>query len=339
MSDTQEKQPAFELSWLGGILAMVVMLAALAGWMAVNGGGWAIAGVSVLISLAAFASGSVLGFLFGVPRVLARASENGAAGGADNPPEMAGKRLLQSNTNLERISDWLTTMLVGVGLTQVVAVPGAISKFYGFLAESRIGCPASGACSAHVLAFTGSTLMVLGVLCGFLFMYLYTRLMLTGLFQKTEEDLGRLPTAQAKAVKEQAEALPSDEAKKIANKAQPSVKDALSVMFEALYRPDGYKDVIQIGKQLSSTGATGRGDYWFYLAAAYGQAHHAASSQEERAVLRQSVIDAASQAVQKNPSYRVQLWDLTRADSLDNDLQDFVDDPDFKRIVGKSAAS
>src|SRR3569623_1309485 len=70
-------------------------------------------GVGGLIFLAAATVGALLGFIFAVPRVVAR--DPGQASGADDDKA----KVLSTNTNLERISDWLTTMLVGGGLSQL----------------------------------------------------------------------------------------------------------------------------------------------------------------------------------------------------------------------------
>ncbi|MEV7773121.1 hypothetical protein [Kitasatospora sp. NPDC086791] len=66
-------------------------------WQAL-GGGLVVAGASAVL-------GGGLGFLFGVPRV---------RGGSDAP-----QGSYVPNTNLEQVSDWLTKVLLGVGLTQL----------------------------------------------------------------------------------------------------------------------------------------------------------------------------------------------------------------------------
>ncbi len=83
--------------------------------------------VALLWSLAFTALGGLVGFLFGIPRVLQGdnpASVNNSATIAaplsssqipPNAPVNIGYRQ-QVNTNLEQISDWLTKILVGVGL-------------------------------------------------------------------------------------------------------------------------------------------------------------------------------------------------------------------------------
>jgi len=69
----------------------------------------------VAVGGAACAIGGFVGFLFGVPRTLQ--SDRPANGGTS----------YLANTNLEQISDWLTKILVGVGLVQIGRAPDALA--------------------------------------------------------------------------------------------------------------------------------------------------------------------------------------------------------------------
>jgi hypothetical protein len=62
-------------------------------------------GAGVAIAIASAATGYLLGFLFGISRSL-----QGGDSSESNSQSFPG------NTNLEQISDWLTKILVGVGL-------------------------------------------------------------------------------------------------------------------------------------------------------------------------------------------------------------------------------
>jgi hypothetical protein len=76
-----------------------------------------------LLSGASLIVGTVLGFIFGIPRSLSSTSaaiaQNVIAGGS---PQSSALNVLP-NTNLEQLSDWLTKILVGVGLTQITQLP------------------------------------------------------------------------------------------------------------------------------------------------------------------------------------------------------------------------
>jgi membrane protein YqaA with SNARE-associated domain len=75
--------------------------------------GWAAAlivlGAGLFLAGAATVTGSLVGFMFGVPRYRR----------ADREAQAADQGTTAPNTNLEQISDWLTKIIVGVGLTQI----------------------------------------------------------------------------------------------------------------------------------------------------------------------------------------------------------------------------
>jgi hypothetical protein len=78
----------------------------------------ALLGADILVAAAAAAAGSLFGFVFGIPRTVDPAAQAAAMvnqGGNSTPPSGA----LATNTNLERISDWLTTLLIGATLVQI----------------------------------------------------------------------------------------------------------------------------------------------------------------------------------------------------------------------------
>jgi hypothetical protein len=81
-------------------------------------------------SLACVAAGFGAGFLFGIPKSVARSDD-----AADGKPSMIRNQSgLRVNTNLEDISDWLTKVLVGATLTQVAKIPGAVRNASAFMA-------------------------------------------------------------------------------------------------------------------------------------------------------------------------------------------------------------
>jgi hypothetical protein len=53
----------------------------------------------------------------------------------------------------------------------------------------------------------------------------------------------------------------------------------------------------------------------------------------DRVPVRGAVLDAARKAAQLDPAFKQSLRALTRANTIDNDLQDFATDPDFLQIV------
>lgn len=139
------------------------------------------AGSYLAVLTAAVAVGGFLGFLFGIPRLLQRAPQVEPV--SPSPPSVNEKLAglpaetgqisrFAGNTNLEDISDWLTKIIVGLGLTQAHniydAFVGAQSHFASYAMDNTAG--ASAMFAAIVLS---------GLVAGFLFFYLETRTRLT----------------------------------------------------------------------------------------------------------------------------------------------------------------
>jgi hypothetical protein len=129
---------------------------------------WSALGVSLMVGAAAFLAGALLGFLFGIPRTLT-AQADGV------PIERRGRGWeYRPNTNLEQISDWLTKILVGVGLVQLGQLRESFGDLVDYLAP---GLGNDGTARGFALA-----LLVYFVIGGFLAGYLVTRLRLAGAF-------------------------------------------------------------------------------------------------------------------------------------------------------------
>jgi hypothetical protein len=138
-------------------------------------------GVALMVAGASLLSGSLLGFLFGIPRTLQQerlqeppANKQNEGSARDRPASIS----YQVNTNLEQISDWLTKILVGVGLTQISTLPGALQKYADYMAFGLGGFPSSKAFAIAILVYF--------VVCGFLVSYLWTRLYLAGALRQAD---------------------------------------------------------------------------------------------------------------------------------------------------------
>jgi hypothetical protein len=159
--------------WSGGLL-----LAIAAGFLTVFLFGWdarlARLAASALLSGACLFIGIFVGFLFGIPRALQEdaaglAPQPRIAGAQDDAAKEAIRVRYKANTNLEQISDWLTKILVGVGLTQLNRLPDLLDRaglYFGAAVGGEIGPKVA---VSIVLFFSIS---------GFLFGYLWTRLLL-----------------------------------------------------------------------------------------------------------------------------------------------------------------
>jgi hypothetical protein len=131
--------------------------------------------VGSLAATSAFAVGALLGFLFGIPRSVTAAATApaGEATAEGVPADTAAAHRFAANTNLEQISDWLTKILVGVGLVQIHQVSGAIEDLADGLAPG-LGDQGFSVAVALMVSFS---------VTGFVSAYLFTRLRLQGAFE------------------------------------------------------------------------------------------------------------------------------------------------------------
>jgi hypothetical protein len=119
----------------------------------------------VVLGCAGLVGGALIGFIFGVPRVLTGERPVQAAGTADSRANT-----IVANTNLEEISDWLTKILVGVGLTQFRPIVASVLSLFAALGPAFGGDPGG-------TAFAGG-LLTYAVASGFVSGWLVTRLRL-----------------------------------------------------------------------------------------------------------------------------------------------------------------
>jgi hypothetical protein len=126
-----------------------------------------------LLAVAALFVGGFVGFLFGIPRTLQQSEQVPADGRAASQPTR-----YQGNTNLEQISDWLTKILVGVGLTQLGKISASLTGMASTLA------PAFGK-REQAEPFVLALLIFFGTV-GFLFSYLWTRIFLAGALARAD---------------------------------------------------------------------------------------------------------------------------------------------------------
>ncbi|MDB5692933.1 MAG: hypothetical protein JWO81_1996 [Alphaproteobacteria bacterium] len=137
------------------IVPGLLLMANIAGFLAVTVGAAGRLGTAFLWAMACIAVGALTGFLFGVPRA--------------NPAAATGPFL--HNTNVEAVSDWLTKILVGVGLVNFQAIGGFVDRLaFGFAHAS-----------SSVAAF-GTALIVYFFVIGIIQGYVLTRLFLAPRF-------------------------------------------------------------------------------------------------------------------------------------------------------------
>ena len=184
---------SFRIGWtvfafgVGGILGILIWaIGASTNTISVT----ALFGADLLVAAAAAAVGSLFGFVFGIPRTVDPATRAAVAAGAMQGGNSAvSNAALATNTNLERISDWLTTLLIGATLVQIKE----IAAWVGQLGKNLlVGGAAANDAVVPIIVIYFFALSFLGV-------YLITRLYLTSAFINT---LGALAGSIAPAAAE-----------------------------------------------------------------------------------------------------------------------------------------
>jgi hypothetical protein len=132
--------------------------------------------VAGLWALAWFVSGILLGFLFGIPKI--QQAEHPSSQTAVTPSTPSPDYRQQINTNLEQISDWLTKIIVGLGLVQLRQLPGYLALLANYMTDPNCGvaCPPFAA-----------TIIIAFVILGFLTGYLLTRMFLAAAFARADQ--------------------------------------------------------------------------------------------------------------------------------------------------------
>jgi hypothetical protein len=129
-----------------------------------------IVGVGFLIAVAVYFIGILIGFIFGIPRILSQESRPLAVNTTNDmtiQEESSQCNLYQENSNLDHISDWLTKILVGIGLIQLIQVPAALQQYSEFIKPALGDLSSSGIFGIAILIFFSVN--------GFLTGYLWTR--------------------------------------------------------------------------------------------------------------------------------------------------------------------
>jgi hypothetical protein len=130
-------------------------------------------------AMACFAGGSLIGFLFGIPKILQKepepeavsssvAAEPGAPSGAK-----AGRMGYQLvvNTHLDDVSDWLTKIAVGVGLVELEKMPGLLHRLGTVIAGGMVTPGDASSLVPFIMA-----LILYFATAGFMSGYLTTRM-------------------------------------------------------------------------------------------------------------------------------------------------------------------
>lgn len=132
----------------------------------------------LLVAAAALSVGGLLGFLFGMPR--GRINEDSS----DEQPRTEASIDYRPSNNLEQISDWLTKILIGVGLIELKELVG-ILRAIGHAVEGSFAGALTG-----TIVITQAVLVVFVVL-GFYVSFLWTRIYYGPMQTLTDNELIR----------------------------------------------------------------------------------------------------------------------------------------------------
>ena len=144
--------------------------------------------ISMTWGAAATVVGAIIGFLFGIPKVV-QSQEGGVTPGQGNYQQVV-------NTNLTEISDWLTKIIVGLGLIELNTLPDRVIAVASILAKS-LNEQGDG---TDFLPFAIAVLVgLLGF--GFFFSYLSTRLYLASAFSRADKNATMLSKDDASTMK------------------------------------------------------------------------------------------------------------------------------------------
>lgn len=196
------------------------------------------AAIGLMSAGAAWLTGALLGFIFGLPHT--RAVTVIQAPNSDKPnPEFnsstpSNHDRYERSTSLEQVSDWLTKMIVGVGLTQLDKIPGKLDQLATYIAR---GLLANGAGTFYTNdhALDVNRAFALGIciyfaLDGFLFGFLWACLDLLELFR-------RLDTRDVQSRLQKTEIM--------SESAEQKAEVAPDVTYEIVKARDEYKSIVE----------------------------------------------------------------------------------------------
>jgi hypothetical protein len=136
--------------------------------------------IEALIGTATASVGGLLGFLFGIPRTT-RPRAADPSGTNDGRRDTTATPYEPSN-NLEQVADWLTKILVGVGLVELGTLGTALAKIGDQVAKAVTPAPTGTAVVTEVVIIAFATI-------GFLASFLWTRIYYGGIQARADNDI------------------------------------------------------------------------------------------------------------------------------------------------------
>ncbi len=288
---------------------------------------------------AASACGALLGLLFGIPRSNKETQKHNVSNSAlDNGNNL---KHFFHNTNLEEISDWLTKMLVGVGISQLALAGTTSSELALKLSIALDGSQESGAFALGLVIYHSVT--------GFLFSYLIARLYLLEVFSDAEETIDKRLLNVESMIKKVPESIEKIErnALEVAETSRKEINqtntlsETLRKMHANLYIPySGYQTTLELADSyMKEYTEPKNSSFWIYVACAYGQQYRdeliGEVTDSKSKELEAKALNAVQKALEYDPLSKPLLQYLfSGTDPRENDLASFRDNPDFRNLLG-----
>lgn len=229
------------------LTGVVVLLALATGSVVLTIHHGAKAGSSLLWALACTGLGGLIGFLFGIPRTVQAEPARPWTGSAGAPPAAAkpAPYRMQVNTNLERVSDWLTTIFVGLTLTQLQEIPDRLVRAAAFVA----GGPSATDLDRTMAGALISYFSIVGFLGG----YLLTRLFLASAFSLADQASQRALQDWIDEVDEASQDIAPSQATEVPTKEQVAVAERIGELSLRTDRSVVREQVLTLAREYERT--------------------------------------------------------------------------------------
>jgi hypothetical protein len=173
--------PLHKLDKRGALTAVTLFTLVLAGMGFTVRASWAGSpSVGLVWALACLIVGIIAGFLFAIPRVPANDDPNAKESKSSSPGSGGKHGGLGINTNLEQVSDWLTKILVGLGLVEAKTLIAQLRNA-GIYIGASLGRDGATIATGLIVYFLG---------LGFISGYLLTRIFVSPMLRRADDETG-----------------------------------------------------------------------------------------------------------------------------------------------------